>query len=438
MNVKMQIALATQKVSLVEAALGLAACLAAFSFCSCDDSCDLPPYPTPAQTEAERWHQDLDFLERALPKCHKNPFTKISEEAFHQAVSHLHISLDQLPRSAVILGFAEVVAMLGDAHTALSIDGPAVGFRMYPLQLSWFKEGLFVTDVAKERQEFARRRVIAINNTPVDQALESVTKLIPHENRMWALALSPRYLATSEVLWSLGILADLGQGRYTLKDDQGATAELVLSPLEFGKQPSWALSELAQPKPLYLQQVKRNYWHIYIEDSKAIYVQYNRCRNDAEITFDTFASEVLAESDNHPVERFILDLRLNIGGNSDLFAPLLEGIKARPALNQAGHLFVIIGRQTFSSGVYNAIQMKQQTNAVLFGEPTGGKPNSFGEVKHFLLPNSQLPVSYSTKYFQLYDGDPDSLLPDLQVETGAKDFFSGTDPVLEAIFNYGK
>ncbi len=55
----------------------------------------------------------------------------------------------------------------------------------------------------------------------------------------------------------------------------------------------------------------------------------------------------------------------------------------------------------------NAILFKQlQTNPILVGEPTGGKPNSYGEISSFLLPNSGLVVNYSTKYFEQVSGDP--------------------------------
>ena len=63
--------------------------------------------------------------------------------------------------------------------------------------------------------------------------------------------------------------------------------------------------------------------------------------------------------------------------------------------------------------------------------PTGGMPNSYGEVRTFRLPNAGLSISYSTKYFRMLEEDPPSVEPDVLVELGSEDHFRGQDPVLE-------
>jgi len=71
----------------------------------------------------------------------------------------------------------------------------------------------------------------------------------------------------------------------------------------------------------------------------------------------------------------------------------------------------------------------------LIGEPTGGKPASYGEVKFFLLPNSGLAMNYSTNFVPaLYVPDTPSLLPDVAIPMRSADFFVRHDPVLAAIF----
>jgi hypothetical protein len=72
------------------------------------------------------------------------------------------------------------------------------------------------------------------------------------------------------------------------------------------------------------------------------------------------------------------------------------------------------------------------------GEPTGGRPNHYGEVRHLTLPRTGWQISYSTKYFttDLVKGDPDSLVPDLPAPYPAADWFAGHDPVLDAALNY--
>jgi C-terminal processing protease CtpA/Prc len=151
------------------------------------------------------------------------------------------------------------------------------------------------------------------------------------------------------------------------------------------------------------------------------------------LPFAAFSEKLMALADANPVRRFVVDLRHNGGGNSALAEPLIAELKQRPAINRKGVLFAVIGRRTFSSAVLNALQLRSETQATLVGEPTGGRPNHYGEVRSFSLPNSGLPVTYSTKYFAYAKEDTPSLTPDILVEVSSSDYFAGRDPVLEAI-----
>jgi len=196
----------------------------------------------------------------------------------------------------------------------------------------------------------------------------------------------------------------------------------------------------ATPPPLYRKYQRATYAFEYLEQEKILYVAYNACRMRKDKPFPVFVDEVFACADRNPVERFIIDIRNNGGGNSSIFTPMLRELKKRDALNRKECLFVIIGRRTFSSAVLNAIQLRNQTQAVFVGEPSGGRPNHFGEVRMFMLKHSRLPVTYSTKYFTTSKEDTDSFYPDIPVELSVKDLLNHNDPVIEKILeeNPGK
>ena len=196
-----------------------------------------------------------------------------------------------------------------------------------------------------------------------------------------------------------------------------------------------ARDQTGSSRPLYLTNYS-DYWFRYLEDSKTLFCQYNRCVDNPDRPFAEFAKRVLTFVDQHPVERFVLDLRRNAGGDSRVAAPLIRGLVRRKKINRPGHLFVLVGRRTFSSALVNALALQRRTEAVFIGEPTGQKPNAFGEVKRFKLPNSKIPVSYSTRYFKMVPGDPPSFVPDVLVEVSSADSFAGRDPVLEAALTY--
>ena len=79
------------------------------------------------------------------------------------------------------------------------------------------------------------------------------------------------------------------------------------------------------------------------------------------------------------------------------------------------------------------MNFKQMTSAIFVGEPTGGKPNHFGEVRSFQLPTSNLKVKYSTKYFQFTKEEMDTVKPDKLIEPSFEDYQKGIDPVFNWI-----
>src|SRR6267143_154269 len=51
-----------------------------------------------------------------------------------------------------------------------------------------------------------------------------------------------------------------------------------------------------------------------------------------------------------------------------------------------GHLFVITGRLTFSAAMNLASRLEHETHATFVGEPTGSRPNHYGEAVTLTLP----------------------------------------------------
>ncbi len=70
----------------------------------------------------------------------------------------------------------------------------------------------------------------------------------------------------------------------------------------------------------------------------------------------------------------------------------MEPLRKLPEVNARGHLFVLIGTDTFSAGTYNAAQSHSHNAAVLVGETIGERPNSCQEADQFLLPPSRIPA----------------------------------------------
>ena len=81
-----------------------------------------------------------------------------------------------------------------------------------------------------------------------------------------------------------------------------------------------------------------------------------------------------------------------------------------------------------------ATEVDTGTAAVFVGEPTGGRPNLYGDVRPVYLPNSRITVRVSSRYWEF--GGPDDtrpwIAPDVAVAITSADLLAGLDPVLDA------
>jgi hypothetical protein len=267
----------------------------------------------------------------------------------------------------------------------------------------------------------------------VEEAVEILSRAFPYENRSQLKKSAAGYLVFAEMLHGAGLIDDPGRATYTLENVTGDRFEISCPAVPFSSGARPRPNPRPMPEPLYRRLAGRAYAFEYLEAEKTLYLAYNSCRDVEETPFSEFSGQVFATADRFPVDRFVIDLRANGGGDSSVFEPLIAGLEKRGDLNRRGRLFVVIGRGTFSSAVLNAIQLKNRTRAVFVGEPSGGKPNHFGEVKMFRLANSGLPVTYSTKYFTMWEAGGDALEPDIPVAVYFKDYLNNRDPVLERI-----
>jgi hypothetical protein len=94
-----------------------------------------------------------------------------------------------------------------------------------------------------------------------------------------------------------------------------------------------------------------------------------------------------------------------------------------------GPACLLIGDQTFSAAMDLADGVRTYDLMLTIGQPTGGVPNTLGDIGPFQLPNSRITVSYSTKLFVRASGDESDLgpvRPHIEVEP-----VSGRDAALE-------
>lgn len=382
----------------------------------------------PQNVSVAQWRSDIDYLAAELPKRHPNPFSYTSRADFVAQLEAVKADVPQLSDIDIALRLQQAVASLRDAHTEVNTLINPITF--FPLVVYRFSDGFFVTRTTEASRNACGARIVAIDGMGIDDVLARYSATISYENDQWLLART-NLMMRAETLYAIGVTASRDHARFTF-ERQGASFDLDLAAIGQPEQLSRLFANSEAPDlPMYRQQASSYYWSIWEASRGLLYVKYNSCQNDPRKSFSAFASEVFAVADGENVQRFVVDIRNNGGGNSSVVQPLIDGLALRPQLR--GKLYGIIGRATFSSGLMAAFDLLNRGGATLVGEPTGGKPNAYGEVLQFPLPATRLMINHSTKYFTLAPGDPPSLEPLIQVSISSSDYFANRDPVLEAM-----
>jgi len=380
----------------------------------------------PKTLSADDWRADLDYLRDYLPQVHLDAFHRISKGEWHAAIGDLRARIEEYDDARLAVAMAQVVARIGDAHTGLHWRETG-GFHSFPVRVLLFEDGVHVVAVDERYGEALCARLLRIGDHTVEDVLKAVSSVFSAENEHWKKAQAPALLIVPRLLHQLGLIdspdrlpleLELDGDRFGLVVERSVNGEWLQAPdPRFERIPRW------------LQRQKERYWFEVLGDEKALYFAYNSCAEDPSKPMSAFLDELIDSYEQTGAERLILDLRNNSGGNSTILGNHVGRLAGQEAI--AGRIFCLIGPRTYSSGMLNANQLRHEADAILIGEPTGGKPNSYGEVRSFRLPHSGFKVFYSTKYFRLLKDDPAAVLPDVAVSLGAQEFFAGEDPVLE-------
>lgn len=361
-----------------------------------------------------------------LPLCHLNLFHNLTEQDFQAQILALKDDLPDCDDTMVITRLMAIVASVGDAHTTLI---PRVN-RYLPFEFYWFAEGLHIIAAAPDLKEWLGAKVIAVEDQSIEEVINALTGILSHENQAFVMSLLPSYLAAAELLYGLEICDNTETIQLTLQKSGGNSKELAVPTMSSSERREHfiRLEQNLPVLPLYRQRRDQSIWFTDVSPD-CIYVQYNACRETLDCPMTEVFEDLMVRIDAQPPAKIIIDLRDNGGGDSTLLEPLIYDLSLLPA-----RVFVIIGRNTFSSALLNSFALQRLAGATVVGEPSGGKPNCYGEVKYLTLNNSKMQVRYSTQYYHLIEDDSLlSMMPDLPCPVTLADYVSGQDPCLKAI-----
>ena len=392
------------------------------------------------QARLEWWIQDLEFFARTFADVQVD-FPKLyNPKKFRKELDSLEVAIPRISDSEVVLRLMRLVATGKVAHIEVHPQED-LEFHSYPVRFFWYSDGPALTNAKEEYKSGLGARIVRIGSMTPDQLEEAVEPYISHENAPWLHALSPDFMLTQEVAEHFGLSAPDGSIELSLVRPTGEPFQLRIAPAPGDTHLLSAAEALQVPVTLWRKRPGEAYWYEYLADSHALYIQYNRCRNNPRKSFRAFSQELFRFVDGlqppQQVERIIIDLRSNSGGDSRIIEPLIDGLMSHPQFTARGHVYALISRYTFSAGMMAAVELRDRLHAILVGEPSGSPPNEYAGVDSFVLPNSRIAVQYTHRYFRLMEhSDPLTLEPDISVPRSVSEFLTGRDRVLETALEH--
>ena len=381
------------------------------------------------------WQADLEQLANELPLLHKNLFFNQEKEQFNTSIRILKERVKNMDIYTIVMEIAQIVAAVGDAHTMVAVPR----HNRLPFACYWFQEGIFITSTLPEFEDLLNHKVVKIEGLSIDRVIERVSRIVAHENRSFLMSQLPEYLICTDILFGLGIADNIKSVKITLENSKNEHLDVIIPTIKYGDWQSESLyekSRMSTGLPLYRKNKDKYFWSEFNQAKKLLYINYNNCKNMPGYTVEEFSHQLITDiKNNEEIDKLVIDLRNNGGGNSELFKGFLKWLSTYDRLNCQGRIFVIVGRDTFSSALLNTYYLKFNTNALFLGEPTGGKPNCYGEVKYLSLNSSGLYIRYSTKYYELIDDNTlSSFLPDATFKVTFADYIQNIDPCIAWIY----
>jgi len=403
------------------------------------------PEPRPPQLSVQEWRDDLHFLATRMLSLHKSLFHTMREADFRKAVDKLDAEIPELTPDQIFVRLFELMAMVQDGHTGFDsrpFPPPEDQKDHIPVRFDRYADGIYVRAAAGEYVDAVGGKLISVGGHDWKDAIQKVDSLESHDpdNNGEQLAWSAKTsLNWPRVLHGLGLSETADSADFLIEKNGSAKVFHMKASVNVGE---WYVNSVpatwidARPKsspiPLSRQHEDKFYWFTVVPEHHAIYFQFNLVINQDTESLADFAARLASALGQPGINRLIIDLRNNTGGDNTLLRPLLTAI-FRSKVNRRGGILAITGPTTFSAAQNFVNRLENYSEVIYIGEPTAENVNFYGDPAEFTLPHSHMKGAVSQLWWQ--DKDPrdkrTATFPEVALSSTFQDYLAGLDPVLQ-------
>ena len=259
-----------------------------------------------------------------------------------------------------------------DSHTKLLFEK---GDFYLPVRLKYINNKLYIIRTTKETKTLLYSEVKKIENIDINKIIEEIKSIVASSTEEYVTSQIELFLINGYKIKSLpSIDSKLDEFNFTVNSDE------KIIDMKLTKDEGYLLP-VNKPKENYSYELK---------DDKIIIV-YNKCREEYDGQMIEFVNKIESESKKFGIEKFIIDIRGNQGGNSEIINPLIDFLKDKKTVT-------LVDEYVFSGGRFAILDLKN-INSKFVGTGIGTQLNCFGNAPITKYDNFIIPIS--NKYFYM-------------------------------------
>ena len=362
-------------------------------------------------------------------KVHPCPWHEISEEELGRIYNYLTSNIDVVDKYTFFYMMSYIVKRLSgleDAHTEYEFVEPL------PINFKIIENEILIN----YPERLKGSSLLAINDIDINKIVGELEEIITYGTEGRRRSKIEDYLFNRVALLSLPSLRGNNKVVYKIQKLDGEIEELEFDNVQKYKEEMFDTIEYLFGKPGEYE----------IKDGALIYKH-----SSVQPQFETRIKESiqrLRSEELSNVNKIIIDLRGNLGGNSQLNKGLMDFLRD----NADKELIVLTDYRVFSAGRY-ALMDLLKLGAVTIGEEIGTPINCFGETNRIKVDyytfTSSSAYFYPGKFNVRNKDDFKRLIvdeirelyifkPDVYISTTKEDYINGIDTVLEYALSYNK
>jgi len=351
----------------------------------------------PERLSVTEWRADLDTLAALLQRRLPYAEDALGPRHLTRRLDALKEAVPQQTRDQRILSVFRLMNLpaAGTRHTRIFASQRVLGWRAVPFKVYRFDDGVFIMTAADTT--LIGREVLTIDGTPIAEVYARLSPYVSADNQ-WSREthVHEHLLAWANPLHALGITERADRLTLRLRAEGSRTESMAIETLRpntpaFVRYLTSSSSIPDTPperqwSPASVQEDNNEpfYRTTYDAATGELYLQFNTVVNETRV--DRFSDRSIAELadslrtliEDRPLERFIVDLRTNLGGITADGDPLVELLSSHPKINRRGVLYTLISPYTHSAAGLFAMKLEQRTKTLFAGQPSGFSPNIWG------------------------------------------------------------